>query len=101
MPASNAIRAGRAFVELFAEDSKLRRGLARAQAMVRKFGQSIRAKGVFTLQVGLGVTGLAGGLIKALAGPASELEEIQISSTSCSGSGPRGSRRLAISSPPT
>jgi hypothetical protein len=74
---SNAIRAGRAFVELFAEDSKLRRGLARAQKMVGRFASSVRASGVVTLKVGLSTAGAAGGLIKALAGPASELEEIQ------------------------
>jgi TP901 family phage tail tape measure protein len=36
-----AIRAGRAFVEIFADDSKLVRGLRRAQARLRSFGASV------------------------------------------------------------
>jgi len=40
---ANAIRAGRAFVELFADDSRLARGLKRAQARVRAFAAAVRA----------------------------------------------------------
>jgi len=46
MPRTGAIRAGRAFVELFADDSKLVRGLKRAQLRLRKFGASVRAIGL-------------------------------------------------------
>jgi len=49
---SGAIRAGRAFVELFADDSKLVRGLKAAQAKLKAFGASVRAMG--TKMMGLG-----------------------------------------------
>jgi hypothetical protein len=39
MPQPEAIRAGRAFVELFADDSKLMHGLKRAQAKLMAFGR--------------------------------------------------------------
>jgi len=41
MPPTGAIRAGRAFVELFADDSKLVRGLKRASAKLKAFGASV------------------------------------------------------------
>lgn len=48
MADSGAIRAGRAFVELFADDSALARGLRGAQAKLRAFGQSVtKIGGVF------------------------------------------------------
>lgn len=46
MPSSGTIRAGRAFVELFADDSKLVRGLKRAAAKLKAFGESVRAMGL-------------------------------------------------------
>ncbi|NLY01518.1 MAG: phage tail tape measure protein [Rhodopirellula sp.] len=46
MPAPGAIRAGRAFVELFADDSRLVRGLKRAERKLRAFGDSIRNFGL-------------------------------------------------------
>lgn len=47
MPASaQGIRAGRAYVELFADNSRLIRGLNRAAARVRAFGGSVRAAGL-------------------------------------------------------
>ncbi len=45
MPVPGAIRAGRAFVELFADDSKLVRGLRRAEGRVKAFGNRISAIG--------------------------------------------------------
>jgi len=42
---AKGIRAGRAFVELFADDSKLVRGLRSAQRRLRAFGQSVTALG--------------------------------------------------------
>ncbi len=45
MAKTNAIRAGRAFVELFADDSKLVRGLRRAERRIRAFGDNVRALG--------------------------------------------------------
>lgn len=52
MPQTGAIRAGRAFVELFADDSKLVRGLKRAQAKLKRFGDSVRSMGMDLLKVG-------------------------------------------------
>ncbi len=46
MPSTGAIRAGRAFVELFADDSRLVRGLKRAEAKLRAFGEGIRSLGL-------------------------------------------------------
>jgi len=56
MSSSGAIRAGRAFVELFADDSKLVRGLRSAEKKVVKFGQNIQAIGrrLFTLGAAVG-----------------------------------------------
>jgi len=46
LSSARGIRAGRAFVELFADDSKLVRGLRRAQKKLKAFGQSIRNMGL-------------------------------------------------------
>jgi len=46
MASNRAIRAGRAFVELFADNSKLTRGLKAARAHVKAFGGRIRAMGM-------------------------------------------------------
>jgi len=43
---TQGIRAGRAFVELFADDSKLVRGLRRAERKLRAFGDSVRNLGL-------------------------------------------------------
>jgi TP901 family phage tail tape measure protein len=51
MPFSGAIRAGRAFIEIFADDSKLVRGLKRARAKLRAFGASVKASGAQMLRV--------------------------------------------------
>lgn len=49
---SGSIRAGRAFVELFADDTRLVRTLRRAQAKLRAFADSVRAMGATMLRVG-------------------------------------------------
>jgi len=54
---SNAIRAGRAFVELFADDSKLVRGLRAAERKLKAFGASVRNMGL--KMAGLGTAVLA------------------------------------------
>ncbi len=43
--ASGAVRAGRAFVELFADDRRLQRGLNRARAKLKAWGASVTALG--------------------------------------------------------
>lgn len=45
MSSQRGIRAGRAFIELFADDRRLVRGLRRAQARLRAFGSSVRQIG--------------------------------------------------------
>jgi hypothetical protein len=52
MASAGAIRAGRAFVELFADDSRLVRGLRSAQAKLRGFGAGLTALGARTLTLG-------------------------------------------------
>jgi len=57
LPSSNAIRAGRAFVELFADDSKLVRGLRAAEGKLKAFGANVRNMGL--KMAGLGTAVLA------------------------------------------
>ncbi|MCC7350220.1 MAG: phage tail tape measure protein [Phycisphaerales bacterium] len=63
MAESSAIRAGRAFVELFADDSKLVRGLRSAEKKIKAFGNSIR-------DMGLKLVGLGSIMLAPLAGAA-------------------------------
>ena len=69
MAESSAIRAGRAFVELFADDSKLVRGLRAAQKKIRAFGESIR-------NMGLKLAGLGSVLLVPLVGSARVFAEM-------------------------
>ena len=66
MAAAQGIRAGRAFVELFADDSKLVRGLKAAQRRLRNFGASVRAMGAKMLAVGSLVAGPLAFSVKAV-----------------------------------
>lgn len=52
MVVAGAIRASRAYVELFADDSKLVRGLRRAQAKLKAFGRSIQQFGRRLFSIG-------------------------------------------------
>jgi chromosome segregation ATPase len=52
MPAPGAIRAGQAFVELYADESKLVRGLKRAERRLKAFGARIRNVGLKVAAVG-------------------------------------------------
>ena len=52
---SSAIRAGRAFVELFADDSKLVRGLRAASRKLQAFGSSVRTMGLRTIAGGAAI----------------------------------------------
>jgi len=63
MATARGIRAGRAFVELFADDSKLVRGLRRAEKRLKAFGDRIR-------NLGLKVAGLGTALLAPLAASA-------------------------------
>jgi TP901 family phage tail tape measure protein len=55
MAKSNAIRAGRAFVELFADDTKLVRGLRAAERRLKAFGASISRMGRQMVGIGTAV----------------------------------------------
>jgi len=63
MASTQGIRAGRAFVELFADDSKLVRGLRAAEKKLKAFGQGIR-------NLGLKVVGLGAAILAPLAASA-------------------------------
>ncbi len=52
----STIRAGRAFVELFADDTMLVRGLKRAEARVRRFGKNIHDIGRRLATIGLAMS---------------------------------------------
>jgi len=49
---STAIKAGRAFVELFADDSKLVSGLKKAKAKLSAFGVGVRDSGMKLVGMG-------------------------------------------------
>ena len=57
MAAAQGIRAGRAFVELFADDTKLVRGLRSAEKRLKAFGASVQSIG--TKIFGLGAAAIA------------------------------------------
>ncbi len=52
MANSKGIKAGRGFVELFADDSKLARGLKSAQKKLEAFGSGIRPIGTRMMAAG-------------------------------------------------
>lgn len=52
MSNTTSIRAGRAFVELFADDTKLVRGLRSAERRLRTFGNGIRTLGLKMMAIG-------------------------------------------------
>ena len=54
---AKGIRAGRAYVELFADDSKLVRGLRQAQRKLRAFGGSVRNIGAGLAGMGTAIVG--------------------------------------------
>jgi len=62
---TGAIRAGRAFVELFADDSALVRGLRAARYKLQRFGQQISAMGKRMMFVGVGIGAALGATAKA------------------------------------
>ncbi|MCD4823216.1 MAG: phage tail tape measure protein [Phycisphaerae bacterium] len=63
MASTQGIRAGRAFVGLFVDDSKLVRGLRRAEKRLKAFGDRIR-------NMGLKIAGLGAAVLAPLAGAA-------------------------------
>jgi hypothetical protein len=57
MPNPSGIRAGQAFVELFADDSRLVRGLKAASKRLKAWGQSVTAAGQKMLSAGMATVG--------------------------------------------
>ncbi len=55
MASTQGIRAGRAFVELFADDSRLVRGLHAAEKKLKAFGQSVRNLGLKVIGIGAAI----------------------------------------------
>ena len=55
MVATGSIRAGRAFVEVFADNKPLLRGLNQAAAKLKTFGAGVRALGTKMLAAGSGI----------------------------------------------
>lgn len=67
MPNPSGIRAGQAFVELFADDSRLVRGLNAASERLKDWGQSVTAAGQRMLATGAAVTGGLFGAVNVFA----------------------------------
>lgn len=75
MADTNAIRAGRAFVELFADDSKLVRGLRSAEKKIKAFGDSIRGMGLKLAGLGTAILAPLAGAAKVFADMGSNLQD--------------------------
>ena len=73
MPNTGSIRAGRVFVELFADDSKLVRGLKAAQKKLAVFGKAVRSIGTKMAGLGAAVVVPLAGAAKAFADTGSRL----------------------------
>ena len=76
MATTGAIRAGRAFVELFADDSQLQRGLKRASAKLKAWGASVGAMGRTMVTYGAAVAGAIIAASKVYAGMGGSLAEM-------------------------
>jgi len=74
---SSAIRAGRAFVELFADDTKLVRGLRRAEGKVRAFGDKLKNMGRRMLSVGISASAPLAISTKVFAGFDDQMRAVQ------------------------
>jgi hypothetical protein len=68
MAGSQGIRAGAAFIELFADDSKLVRGLKHAQGEFRKFGRAVETIGAGLKTAGTWMLGVGAAVAAPLVG---------------------------------
>ena len=73
---TGAIRQGRAFVELFTDDTKLKQGLRKAENAVRKFGADIAHAGVGLMGAGAAILAPLGLAVREYAKTGSELKEM-------------------------
>jgi len=75
---TRGIRAGRAFVELFADDSRLVRGLKRAQARIAAFGAGVRNVGLKMAGVGAAIVAPLLGASKVFANVGDQMQKMSI-----------------------
>ncbi|QDU71035.1 phage tail tape measure protein [Mucisphaera calidilacus] len=68
MASSRGIKAGRAFVELFADESKLVRGLRRAERRLAAFGDSVRGLGLRMTAIGVALLAPLAASVKLFGG---------------------------------
>lgn len=73
---TGAIRQGRAFVELFTDDTKLKQGLRLAENSVRKFGAQVSRIGVGMMGAGAAILAPLGLAVREFAKAGSELKEM-------------------------
>lgn len=76
MATGQGIRAGRAFVELFADESQLVRGLKAAQKRLQTFGASVRAIGTRIFAAGASVAAPLTGALTVFAGTGDQLDKM-------------------------
>jgi hypothetical protein len=76
VPSSHGIRAGRAFVELYADDSRLVRGLRSAQQRLAAFGAAVRQLGTQMLALGAGIVAPLALAAKSFADTGSQLNDM-------------------------
>ena len=76
MANSQGIRAGAAFVEIFADDSRLVRGLTSASKKLKAWGESVAAAGKQMLAGGMTVLGALVGSAKVFADTGSQLADM-------------------------
>ena len=77
MANTSSIRAGRAFVELFTDDSRLVRGLRRASRKVKAFGEQIKTIGRKMAELGAAITLPLAAATKVFAGFDDQMRTVQ------------------------
>lgn len=78
MAKASGIKAGRAYVELFADDSRLVRGLRRAQQRLKAFGDSVQQIGRRMMFIGAAATAALLATTKVFADVGDELQKMSL-----------------------
>ena len=73
---AGAIRAGRAFVELFADDTKLQKGLRRASFRLKAFGSSVSGLGRQMVTMSAAAIGPVVGLLKVFSSLGDQMDKM-------------------------
>ena len=76
MANESAIRAGKAYIELFADDSKLVRGMQAAEAKLKAFGNNVASIGKKMMLGGMGIVGSLFGASKVYADVGSRIKDM-------------------------